>query len=75
MTTTHEIEEMEFGRHSGLWDASEGVCCAYFQLGACAHTEDFDPETGNPYDLDPEVAWLDAAEASLPVQFEGEEPF
>jgi hypothetical protein len=22
-----------------LWDADPGVCCAAFQLGACAHTE------------------------------------
>jgi hypothetical protein len=22
-----------------LWDAGEGVCCAAYQLGACAHTE------------------------------------
>lgn len=22
-----------------LWDASPGVCCAAFQLGACCHTE------------------------------------
>jgi hypothetical protein len=35
----HEIEEMEFGQGSRLWDAGEGVCCAAFQLGACPHTE------------------------------------
>lgn len=27
-----------------LWDATPGVCCAYFQLGACQHTEAFNPE-------------------------------
>lgn len=27
-----------------LWDAGEGVCCAAFQLGACNHTETFDPD-------------------------------
>lgn len=26
-----------------LWDADPTVCCAAFQLGACAHTEAFDP--------------------------------
>lgn len=39
----HEIEERDFGRDGGLWDAGEGVCCAAYQLGACSHTEDFDP--------------------------------
>ncbi len=40
-----------------LWDAGEGVCCKYFQLGACEHTESFDYEEddGLRYDatLDP----------------------
>lgn len=31
--TTHE-----------LWDADPDVCCAAFQLGACAHTEGFEQE-------------------------------
>lgn len=22
-----------------IWDATPGVCCAYYQLGACDHTE------------------------------------
>lgn len=34
-----------------LWDATPGVCCQYFQLGACEHTESFEydgrcPECG-----------------------------
>ncbi len=39
-----EIEEQEFGRSQGLWDANPDVCCAVYQTGACSHTEDFDPE-------------------------------
>lgn len=29
----------EPGWSGPLWDATPGVCCAAFQLGACAHTE------------------------------------
>lgn len=56
MTTTnlHEIEEREFGMGPRLWDATPGVCCAAFQLGACCHTEGFDQD-----DVDDAVA-LDA---------------
>jgi hypothetical protein len=39
MRHPHEIEEEEFGRGPLLWDATPGVCCAAFQLGACQHTE------------------------------------
>lgn len=39
MTKTHEIDELEFGFGPRLWDADPDVCCAAFQLGACAHTE------------------------------------
>ncbi len=35
----HEREEMDFGRNSEMWDADPDVCCAYYQLGACKHTE------------------------------------
>lgn len=38
MPHPHQAEEAEFD-HSGLWDASPGVCCAAYQLGACGHTE------------------------------------
>lgn len=41
MTDLHFQEEQDFGRDFGLWDSGEGVCCAYFQTGACAHTESF----------------------------------
>ena len=39
MMHPHEIEEMEMQSGPRMWDAGEGVCCAYFQTGACAHTE------------------------------------
>jgi hypothetical protein len=41
-----------------LWDATPGVCCAAFQLGACAHTEAFDPYD---YDDDADEAAAEAA--------------
>ena len=37
-----EQEEIDFGRGPALWDATPGVCCAAFQLGACEHTESYD---------------------------------
>jgi hypothetical protein len=43
-TTIQEREEIEFGFGPRLWDADPDVCCAAFQLGACVHTEVFDPE-------------------------------
>lgn len=43
-TNLHEMEEIEYRFGPRLWDAGEGVCCAAFQLGACSHTEDFDPD-------------------------------
>lgn len=44
-------DDFEFGPK--LWDATPGVCCAAFQLGACVHTESdlaqwdmaFEPDT------------------------------
>jgi hypothetical protein len=39
----HELEEIEYATGPRLWDATPGVCCAAFQLGACEHTESFDP--------------------------------
>lgn len=75
----NELEEMDFGPR--LWDATPGVCCAAFQLGACAHTE------GGDYGWDPTdeelaadaqcmAAW-DAEQASLASRLSdtGEEPF
>lgn len=44
----HEIEEAEFGRDGGLWDADPEVCCRFFQLGACSHTEGYYPEADEP---------------------------
>jgi hypothetical protein len=45
-----EIEEREMQFGARLWDATPGVCCAAFQLGACEHTESYDP-----YDFDTET--------------------
>jgi len=53
MTTIHEIEEREFGFHGALWDATPGVCCAAFQLGACAHTEGDLPDGYDPDEEEP----------------------
>lgn len=51
----HEAEERDFGRDGDLWDATPGVCCAYYQLGACAHTEgDMDPEQDEQDEQDDE---------------------
>jgi hypothetical protein len=58
--TPHEIEEIEHRFGPRMWDATPGVCCAYFQIGACSHTE-YDPEPWT--DLTPaELADLTAAE-------------
>jgi hypothetical protein len=43
--------EAEYGPR--LWDATPGVCCAAFQLGACPHTEGPDDDYDMP---DAEVA-------------------
>jgi hypothetical protein len=52
MTTTylhpHEAEEAEFHFGPRLWDATPDVCCAAFQLGACAHTEAFTEDDVDP---------------------------
>lgn len=57
------VEDQDFDIGPALWDAGEGVCCAAFQLGACAHTEggeggyDSDPLTDQtPAQLDAEAA-------------------
>lgn len=44
MTNLHEIEEMDHQFGPRMWDATPGVCCAYFQTGACSHTEAFDQD-------------------------------
>ena len=53
-TTVQEREEIEFQFGPRLWDADPDVCCAAFQLGACEHTEVFDPS-----DLDGDEIILD----------------
>jgi hypothetical protein len=52
-----------------LWDASPGVCCAAFQLGACEHTEDFYDE-----DRDDDPCANDYEPTLVQVQNE-DEPF
>lgn len=58
----HEIEEIEYREGPRLWDATPGVCCAAFQLGACEHTEAYDP-----YDYDADMAAWVADNGPLPV--------
>lgn len=61
--------DMGFGPK--LWDATPGVCCAAFQLGACEHTESFDP-------FDDETDLADARaehEAIMSTVIEHDEPF
>lgn len=40
-------DEPDFGPR--LWDATPGVCCAAYQLGACPHTEAYDYDDEIPY--------------------------
>jgi hypothetical protein len=56
----HLIEEMEMRDAPRLWDADPDVCCAAFQLGACAHTEAFDP-----FDFEEEFAEAAAEQAAI----------
>lgn len=51
MIHPHQQEELDQRFGSRLWDATPGVCCAAFQLGACAHTEAFDPADLTAEDL------------------------
>lgn len=44
MLNDHEREEAEYRDSPRMWDAGEGVCCPYFQTGACAHTEAIEAE-------------------------------
>lgn len=39
LTHPHLAEELDYRDGPRLWDADPDVCCAAFQLGACAHTE------------------------------------
>lgn len=71
MANLHEIEEAEFGWGSRLWDADPDVCCAAFQLGACPHTENFDPDEAFG---DPEPAPSGLTGWSLWMQLDGEAP-
>jgi hypothetical protein len=53
---------------TALWDADPDVCCAAFQLGACAHTESFD------YDAPDYQAGLDAYHDHLAGQHPADPP-
>lgn len=59
MLTTHP-DDVTNPFEPVLWDATPGVCCAAFQLGACIHTE-----YNDDYDLAPRTlasgstAWVD----------------
>lgn len=44
MNHPHYLEEIEHRFGPKLWDADPDVCCAAYQLGACPHTEAYDPE-------------------------------
>lgn len=57
MMTAHEIEEREFHDTPLLWDADPDVCCAAYQLGACAHTE---ADTDDEMTAEEEAAWIAA---------------
>jgi hypothetical protein len=50
-----------------LWDATPGVCCAAFQLGACEHSE-----AGMDDYWDDDL--LDCGEPGTPDQFQAREP-
>lgn len=66
----HEIEERDFGRER-IWDADPDVCCAYFQLGACVHTEGYrdDEPTDDEWDAAP------VASVPAPIVDDSVEPF
>lgn len=83
MTTTHylhphEAEEIEHRFGPRMWDATPGVCCAYFQTGACAHTEAYDEPTDDDY-APGELAALRAEETAYQARLAAtpvvDEPF
>jgi hypothetical protein len=44
MLSFYEIDDREIDAYGPrLWDADPTVCCAAHQLGACRHTEDYEP--------------------------------
>jgi len=65
-----------------LWDATPGVCCAAYQLGACPHTEELTDddiaqmEAEWRRDFPEEAAAADAWFAAQPApRYDIEEPF
>lgn len=74
----HEAEEIEQRFGPRLWDATPGVCCSAFQLGACEHTEAYD-EPGDDDYAPGELAALraeeDAYQARLAATPVVDEPF
>ena len=69
-----EQEEIDFQFGPRIWDADPDVCCAYFQTGACEHSE------GGYYD---EIDAIDVPIVTFPrgfadavwFQTHDEEPF
>lgn len=54
-----------------IWDADPGVCCRYFQTGACAHTEG--GYTGYDF-LTPEAqAEIDARTSATLARYQAEQ--
>lgn len=64
----HELEEMEYRFGPRLWDATPGVCCAAFQLGACRHTEGGDADV---WDDEDDIDWAQY----VPADYMDREPF
>ncbi len=72
MMHPHEREEIEFRDSPVLWDATPGVCCAAFQLGACTHTEDHGEEAYEALPAE-ERAALDAEMADARARWAAED--
>lgn len=65
-THPYDIED-NFGPR--LWDATPGVCCAAFQLGACSHTE------GEGYDYEDDEDYMPVFGPPEPPAAADDEPF
>jgi hypothetical protein len=76
----HEQEEIDYQFGPRLWDADPDVCCAAFQLGACVHTESFDPNEayGEPlpaYRTSDQILTALVADGIVTSVSDDEEPF
>lgn len=72
-TTYFDPTDYDMGLGPRLWDATPGVCCAAYQLGACPHTEGFDPYDADDDD-DREAAAAEHA-AIMATVIAADEPF